>query len=42
MDDMGKGLFTMENIIIMYLSIVLNIVFEESSFEITLRFLTFH
>ena len=42
MDDMGKGLFTMENVIIMYLSIVLNIVFEESSFEITLRFLTFH
>ena len=39
---MGKGLFTMENVIIMYLSIVLNIVFEESSFEITLRFLTFH
>ena len=42
MDDMGRGLFTMENVIIMYLSIVLNIVFEESSFEITLRFLTFH
>ena len=38
---MGKGLFTMENVI-MYLSIVLNIVFKESSFEITLRFLTFH
>ena len=42
MDDMGRGLFIMENAIIMYLSIVLNIVFEESSFEITLRFLTFH
>ena len=34
-DDMRRGLFTMENVIIMYLSDVLNIVLGESSFEIT-------
>ena len=31
----------MENVIIMYLSIVLDIVLGESSFKITLRFLVF-
>ena len=35
----GQGLFTMENVIIMYLSIVLEIVLGESSFKITLIFL---
>ena len=38
----GGYLFTMENVIIMYLSIVLDIVLGESSFKITLRFLVFH
>ena len=38
----GDYLFTMENVIIMYLSIVLDIAVEESSFKITLRFLVFH
>ena len=37
----GQGLFTMENAIIMYLSIVLDTVLWESSRKITLRFLTF-
>ena len=32
----------MENVIIMYLSITLDIVSGESSFKITLRFLVFH
>ena len=32
----------MENVIIMYLSIVLDILLDESSFKITLRFLTFY
>ena len=35
----GQGLFTMENVIIMYLSIVLEIVLGKGSFKITLRFL---
>ena len=38
----GYLLFTMENEIIMNLSIVLGIVLEKSSFKITLIFLTFH
>ena len=38
----GFALFTMENVIIIYLPIVLNIVLSKSSFKITLRFLTFH
>ena len=38
----GQGLFTMENEIIMNLSIVLDIVLGKRSFKITLRFLTFH
>ena len=38
----GQGLFTMENEIIMNLSIVLDIVLGKSSFKITLRFLNFH
>ena len=38
----GDYLFTMENVIIMYLSIVLDIVLGESSFKITLRFLVFY
>ena len=36
------GIITMENEIIMNLSIVLDIVLRKSSFKITLRFLTFH
>ena len=35
----GYGLFTMENAMIMYLSIVLLTVLGESSFKVTLRFL---
>ena len=35
------GLFTMENVIIMYLLIVLETVLGKSSFKITLRFLIF-
>ena len=38
----GFALFAMENVIIIYLPIVLNIVLSKSSFKITLRFLTFH
>ena len=38
----GFALFNMENVIIIYLPIVLNIVLSKSSFKITLRFLTFH
>ena len=37
----GQGLFTMENVTIVPLSIVLEIVLGESSFKITLRFLVF-
>ena len=32
---MGRGLFTVENVIIMYLSVVLDIVLGESSFKIS-------
>ena len=42
MDGIGKALFTMENVIIMHLSIVLHIALGESSFKITLRFLAFY
>ena len=35
------GLFTMENVIVMYLSIVLDIVLGETSYKITLRYLVF-
>ena len=35
----GDYLFTMENIIIMYLSIILDIALGESSLKITLKFL---
>ena len=38
----GLGLLTMKNVIIMYLSIVLDTVLWESSFKITLRFLVFY
>ena len=38
----GKGLFTTENVIIMYLSIVIDIALGESSLKITLRFLVFY
>ena len=38
----GQGLFTMENATVMYLSIISDIVLGESSFKITLRFLTFY
>ena len=38
----GDYLFTMENVIIMYLSIVLDIVLGENSFKITVRFLVFY
>ena len=38
----GQGLFTMENVTIMYLSIVLDIVLGVSSFKITMIFLVFH
>ena len=38
----GQGLFTMENVTIVPLSIVLEIVLGESSFKITLRFLVFY
>ena len=34
----GYGLFTMENVIILYLSIALDIALGESSFKMTLRF----
>ena len=34
----GQGLFTMENVIIMYLSIVLDIVIGESSFKLLENF----
>ena len=34
----GQELFTTENVIIMYLSIALDIVLEESSFKTTLNF----
>ena len=32
---MGRGLFTVENVIIMYLSVVLDIVLGKSSFKIS-------
>ena len=35
MDGMFRGLFTVENVIIMYLSVVLDIVLGESSFKIS-------
>ena len=38
----GYGLFTMGNVVIMYLPIVLDIVLGESSFKMTLRFLSFY
>ena len=38
----GDYLFTMENLIIMYLSIVLDIALGESSLKITLKFLIFY
>ena len=41
MDDMVRGYLLSKNVILTYLSIVLNIVLGESSFKITLRFLTF-
>ena len=52
MDGMGRGLFiycrkrnylfTVENVIITYLSIVLDIVLGDSSFKITLRILVLY
>ena len=38
----GFALSTMENVIIIYWPIVLNIVLSKSSFKIALRFLSFH
>ena len=38
----GDYLFNMENVIIMYLSIVLDTVVGEGSLKITLRFLVFY
>ena len=42
MAGVGDYWFTMENVIIMYLSVVLDIVLGESSFKISLRFLVFY
>ena len=38
----GQGLFTMENVMIIYLSTVLDTALEEISFKSTLRLLTFY
>ena len=39
---LGQGLFTIDNVIITYFSIVLDIVLGEGSFKITSKFLAFH